>query len=501
MLKLFMDVFVPLVKNKELHNKEVIQELKIKHNGFKYLTSADLERAEHFIFRKMQRDHYAEDYILMAQKKTIKNKELSQLNVFMDPQGLLRINSRANLNSISFPQQFVPVLPRKHGLTHVLLMHNHEKYKHIAMESQIAEVRSKCWIPQIRHSMRTVKSHCNYCKLTSAQPYDPIMAPLPDVRVNPELQPFEVTGVDLLGPINVVCYGRKKKIYIMIFTCTLTRFVHLQIIDSLESLKVLEAIVIFWAAHGPVRKFVSDNGTNFVGAARILKRDYKNTKSWLEKQHTILGPKLSSELSVDWEFIPPGSPWFGGFYERLIKEVKRAIADTLNNRKVTRVELSIAIAEASHRINLRPLTHNSIDSEDDSLLTPHHLAKHRPGWPLLPGMHNGKYAHVDDRTVYRKGRVLADEIMRKFVAYYLPILTRRNKWLKEVEPLKENDLVLMIEPNKTRKEWPRGKVVKLFYGKDGQARVADVQKANGKIKRRPIRKLAKIDIKSPPQTL
>ena len=59
----------------------------------------------------------------------------------------------------------------------------------------------------------------------------------------------------------------------------------------------------------------------------------------------------------------------------------------------------------------------------------------------------------------------------------------------------------MIEPNKTRKEWPRGIVVKLFYGKDGQARVADVRKANGKIKRRPIRKLAKIDIQKPPETL
>lgn len=500
-LKLYMDVFMPLVRNSQYNNIAARMELKRQHNGFRHLTSADLERAEHFIFRMMQRETYAEEYEQISQGKPVRNKEFSQLSVFMDRQGLLRINSRANLNSLSFPQQFVPVLPRKNELMPVLLMFYHEKFKHIATESQIAELRSRCWIPQVRQALKTIKAHCNYCKFMNAQPYDQIMAPLPDYRVNPELQPFEVTGIDLLGPLNVISYGRVKKIYIMIFTCTLTRFVHLHILDSLESLRVLEAIVVFWSAHGPVRKFVSDNGTNFVGASKILKEDYENTKIFLAQQQSSLRQKLSEEYSVDWEFIPPGTPWFGGFYERLIKEVKRSIADTLTNRKVTRVELSIAVSEASHRLNLRPLTHNSIDSEDDSLLTPHHLAKHRPGWPLLPGMHNGKYVHVDDRTIYRKGRVLADELMRKFTAYYLPVLTKKVKWLMEKDPLGVGDLVLMIEPNKTRKEWPRGRVEKLFFGKDGQARVADVRKANGKLKRRPIRKLAKINIAELPKTL
>jgi hypothetical protein len=76
------------------------------------------------------------------------------------------------------------------------------------------------------------------------------------------------------------------------------------------------------------------------------------------------------------------------------------------------------------------------------------------------------------------------------------VLTKRVKWLKETEPLKVDDLVLIIEPNMTRKEWPRGKIVKLFYGKDETPRVADVMKANGKIKRRPVRKLARINIQS-----
>ena len=495
-IKLFWDVFIPLVINKQFLNQKLRMEIKEIYKGFRHLTSADLERADHFIFRKIQRESLLVEYEQISKGQHIRNKELMQLSVFMDQQGMMRINARTNLNRKNYPQQFVPVLPKKNAIVSVLLMYFHEKYNHIAAESQIAEIRTICWIPQVRQVLRSVKAHCNECILRSVEPCDPVIGPLPEYRVNPDLEPFEVTGVDLMGPIMTIQYGRVKKVWIMIFTCALTRFVHLHIVDSLESIKVLEAIVIFIAAHGPVRKFISDNGTNFVGAARIIEEDYKNSMIFFLQQPESLGQELAEKFNIEWSFIPPGSPWFGGFYERFNREIKRSLGDTLTKRRLTKVELNIAVHETAHRLNLRPLTHNPIGAEDEPVLTPHHLAKHRSGWPLLPGMHNGKFVAVDDRSIYRKGRMLADELMRKFTSFYLPVLTKRVKWLKETEPLKIDDLVLMIEPNMTRKEWPRGRILKLFYGKDGTPRVADVIKANGKVKRRPVRKLARINIQS-----
>jgi hypothetical protein len=244
-----------------------------------------------------------------------------------------------------------------------------------------------------------------------------------------------------------------------------------------------------------VRKFVSDNGTNFVGAANILKQDYEIAQEFLRTQQSVLLPKLSEQYQVDWQFIPPGSPWMGGVYERLIREVKRSLAGTLNQRKLTIVELNIAVQESAHRMNLRPLTYNSISAEDDIILTPHHLAKNRSGWPLLPGLHRDQYANVDDRSIYRRGRMLSDEIMRRFTAYYLPVLTKRCKWFKGEPSLKMGDLVLLINPNYTRTMWRRGRIVKLYYGKDMIVRVADVQFADGSIKERvSARNLARIEI-------
>jgi hypothetical protein len=490
-----------LTVHRELNNKALLKELAEIYAGFTYLTPSDYERAEHFIFRKAQMESFAEEYKLMAAGKPIKNKDFLQLNAFMDPQGLIRINARSYLNMESQPQQFVPLLPRKNAIIHVLLMYFHEKYKHIAFESQVAEIRTKCWIPQIRQELKLVKERCNYCSIKKAKPREPVMGPLPEERIDPTAHPFEVTGVDLFGPIIVVNFGRKKKVWVMIFTCTLTRFIHLHVVDSLESKKVLEAIVIFIAAHGPVCKFFSDNGTNFVGAAKILKADFEDTKNFLKQSRKVIRGDLSATYQVDWQFIPPGTPWFGAVYERLIREVKRSLYDTLSQKKIDMIELRIAVAETAHRINLRPLTKNPIEAEDEEVLTPHHLAKYRSGWPLLPGIVTEKEHQISDRSIYRKGRMLADEITRKFTSYYLPVLTKRVKWLQGDEPLKENDLVLMIEPNMTRQEWPRGKVIKLFYGKDDVPRVADVLQANGKIKRRPVRKLAKINIQKPPNPL
>ena len=128
-----------------------------------------------------------------------------------------------------------------------------------------------------------------------------------DFCVDSSLQPFEVTGIDALGPINILNYGKAKKIWVLIFTCTLTRFILLHIIETLESLRVLEAIVLFWAAHGPVAKFVSDNGTNFHGAASILQRDFEEANEFIRQHQNVLEPRLSEKCNVDWEFIPPGS--------------------------------------------------------------------------------------------------------------------------------------------------------------------------------------------------
>jgi hypothetical protein len=493
-LKLHMDIFLPLIKTKQFNNIAILKELKRLTNNVELVQSVDIERAEHFIFRKIQREAFPIEYKALSEGRSVKNPMMQQLNVFMDPQGLIRINARTDINKKSHPQQYAPLLPRKNVFVTNLLAYYHYKYEHICTEAQVAEIRSIAWVLQLRTALRSVKARCNWCRIKNAMPYSPKMAPLPDDRVNADFKPFEVTGIDIAGPLRPTINGNTKKVYILIFVCALTRYIHLHVLDSMESLRILEAIVQFWTAYGPVRKFISDNASNFKKTAKTLEQDYQREKVF-NTHLSFLGPKLAELYRVEWQFIPAHSPWFGGMYERLIKEVKRALFRTLEKRKITRVELNIAVQEAAHRINCRPLTENSIDAADSEILTPHHLVKNKSGWPLLPGIHKNVYSTIPDRSIYKRGRATADEMMQRFTARYLPELTKQSKWFQTRTLPKVGDLVLVIEPNHTRREWRRGKIVKIHIGKDGTSRRADVRMANGKVmKERALRNLAKLDL-------
>lgn len=355
-------------------------------------------------------------------------------------------------------------------------------------------------MPQLRQALRHVKSQCNYCGLKRANPIEYKMSPLPNVRVDAKLKPFEVTGLDCAGPFTVYAKnGHQKKVWSLIFTCVMSRFVQLHVLDSMTSLAVFEAIMTLWTSHGPVKEFISDNGTNFVGAANIIRSDSQKIIEFLKTTKKELESSLAQKSYASWTFIPVQSPWFGAFYERLIQIVKKSIQEAIEGRRISRIEFNIALQEAAHRINCRPLTHNPINTEDEEVLTPHHLAKYRSGWPLLPSIHGIKSIPdpLSDKDQYRRGRILADEMARKFVSHYLPVLTKRTRWFKEFAPIKSGDLVLLIDPNQTRQAWERARVLKVYYGKDHIGRVVDLLMPDGSTKKnRSVKRLAKIEIKS-----
>jgi hypothetical protein len=332
-----------------------------------------------------------------------------------------------------------------------------------------------------------------------ANPVEYKMAPLPNIRIDRTLNPFEVTGLDCAGPFTVYAKnGHRKKVWMLIFTCTVTRFIHLHLLDEMTSVAVLEAIMMLWNSHGPVMQFISDHGTNFVGAANIICDDQDKIIQFLRQSNQELESKLAEDLYVSWTFIPVQSPWFGAFYERLIQTVKNSIASAIEGEKLSRMAFNIALQDAAHRINNRPLTHNPISAEDEEVLTPHMLAKNRSGWPLLPSIHGMKDIPdpLNDKHYYRKGRIIAEEMTRQFNSQYLPELAKRTKWFKDFAPIETGDLVLVIDPNCTRKAWERARVVKVHVAPDSNVRRVDLLMSDGSIREdRSTHRLAKLEIK------
>ncbi|XP_055605899.1 uncharacterized protein LOC129754063 [Uranotaenia lowii] len=89
---------------------------------------------------------------------------------------------------------------------------------------------------------------------------------------------------------------------------------------------------------------------------------------------------------------------------------------------------------------------------------------------------------------------LLDTSWQRWVKEYLPALNRRTKWYDDVKPIVPGDLVFIAD-NGIRNRWIRGKVVRTVPGKDGRTRQAFVQTGNMGILKRPVAKLAIVDVR------
>ena len=157
--------------------------------------------------------------------------------------------------------------------------------------------------------------------------------------------PFHNTGVEYFGPMYVKEKRSTVKRYGCLFTCLVTRAVHLEIAHSMDRDSFIMALRRMIGRRGRPKYIYSDNVTNFVGTERELKDSLNRLD-----QATITDT-LSQE-STQCIFSPPSAPHFGGVWERLVRSAKRALKVTLNGQLMVEVE---------SLLNGRPLTHVSVD--------------------------------------------------------------------------------------------------------------------------------------------
>ena len=127
------------------------------------------------------------------------------------------------------------------------------------------------WTIGMRNALRKIKSRCIKCRHWNANPIHPPMADLPRERLDENLFPFTITGVDYFGPFEVKSLRRTLKKWCCLFTCLTTRAVHFEVAQSLDIESCLAAVTRFIARRGYPNTINSDNSANFVGAANELK--------------------------------------------------------------------------------------------------------------------------------------------------------------------------------------------------------------------------------------
>jgi hypothetical protein len=95
----------------------------------------------------------------------------------------------------------------------------------------LSKLQKKFWILRGRRTVRKELSRCARFKIHEQKGIQVVPGTLPEDRVG-EASVFEVTGVDLAGPLFL---KEGRKCWIIMFTCAVYRAIHLELVTSLST--------------------------------------------------------------------------------------------------------------------------------------------------------------------------------------------------------------------------------------------------------------------------
>ncbi|UYV60592.1 hypothetical protein LAZ67_1001615 [Cordylochernes scorpioides] len=402
--------------------------------------------------------------IRMIQEKVSieKSNGTKSLKKLKNTDGLWCVESKLLHGQV--PEEFKTpiILPGDHPFVEQLIWEVHLKNGHVGVQFILSKLREKFWIIRGRKTIKKIIT-------------------LPENRIGLG-KPFQVTGVDLLGPLHLKEGG---KVWVAAFTCAVYRAIHLELVKSLETGVFMMALHRFICRRGRPEKIYSDNGTNFAKLNRIFKRlDWTR----IERETSI--------KRIQWIFIPPSAPWWGGFWERMVRTIKEMLIKMLGHRKLKYVQLQTALCEIESIINNRPLTYVSEEDNDLKPLTPNEFLQNGPE-SSFPEFENLKPEMLHTR--YRELGQLKRELKQRFLKEYLGALIQKSKNIDRRQ-LKVGDVVLIGQENLKRMFWPKGRIVNLIPGKDGIVRVAHVKTSTGTLIR-ALQRLHPLEISSNVETI
>ena len=426
----------------------------------------EVRNATTVLVKLVQQESFPDEIKCIQKGRSVDAKsKLAALSPFMDSLGVIRVGGRLRESNLSFDQRFPIVLPSSHPFTALLVRHEHKINCHAGPNLLGFTLHRKWWILSQNRAIQSCILKCISCVRMKATTRNQFMSNLPKARVTPH-RPFSICGLDFTGPIQLLKWKGCRngiKAYICLFVCFSTKAIHLELVTELTTECFLAALRRFISRRGIPLEIHSDNATTFVGAARHL----KDLKTFLTTHNNYV-VNFATDLNINWHFIPPNGPHFGGLWEAGIKSVKTAIQTSLKNTKFTYEHYLTYLLQIEACLNSRPLTLESTDPNEPRALTPGHFLIGGP----ITGLPNPHLTTVPiNRIKYWEQIQLRTQFFwKKWQHEYLNTLQQRSKWRQIKNNVKIGDIVLIIEDNTPPTHWPLAKIISLHPNKDGLVR-------------------------------
>lgn len=117
--------------------------------------------------------------------------------------------------------------------------------------------------------------------------------------------------------------------WICLFTCCITRAVHLEVVPNLTAQAFLKCFRRYVGCRSTPSFVIPDNAKTFKSASKELEK--------IMNDPSVI--RHFTQERIKWSYNLEKAPWWGGFYERLVKSLKSGLKKTIGRAKLTQDEL------------------------------------------------------------------------------------------------------------------------------------------------------------------
>ena len=194
----------------------------------------------------------------------------SQFGLFLDNAGLWSCKGR--LENANLPASTIhPILlHNQHHFVSLQVLDCPRRIMHGGVKETLTELRMTFWIVKGRSVMKKLLRQCTICAQFNRRAYSvPESPPMPEFRVQ-ECVPFSYVGLNYAGPLYVKIKEVGVKVWIALFTCGVSRALHLELVLDMTTEAFLRCFKCFATRRGTPLKIISDNSKTFKSANREL---------------------------------------------------------------------------------------------------------------------------------------------------------------------------------------------------------------------------------------
>jgi len=291
-------------------------------------------------------------WILDSQSSMVQDKNFPtwkvQFGLFKDDRQIWRCGGR--LQNAKLPFSTVH-LDQIHHLAKLIVTSAHSRVLHNGVKETLSEVRGKFWILKGRSLVKNSLADVLFAVVL--RDYLSVRPPphhFQGLRVN-EAPPFTHTAVEFAGPLYVrgTNHSEEEKVWICLFTCCVTRALHLELVNELSTPAFIQCLKMFTARRGLPRRIVSDYAKTFKANAKAIEAMLNHPDL---KGHLL-------NLKVEWNFNLEKAPRWGGLFERLVKSTKRCLRKMIGQARLSFDEVHTAVLKVESILNSRPLTYTT----------------------------------------------------------------------------------------------------------------------------------------------